>query len=175
MPIRHADARDDAANDADKALVRAADKEIVEVRSAINLFVGRAVDRTAVVPGEADNRGRSEHIGVEHAMTILGHKSGSRFGNAIIPSQLLDFVVMLVEAIPMFKVCKCCDTKGPFVEQRPLVVKVIGTTDHPAAHIARCARLRPIKSIGIVVKSNRATMAKLLGLHVKRCNRLTKA
>lgn len=74
MHIRHADAADDTANNSDKTLIGAADEEVFEMRAAIELFFGRAVDRAALVPGEADNGGGREHIRIHHPMPVVGHK-----------------------------------------------------------------------------------------------------
>lgn len=55
MHVRHADAIDDAADDADEALVGAADKEIAEMAGCAVEFLlrGAAINGTIIVPGEA--------------------------------------------------------------------------------------------------------------------------
>ena len=59
MAVRHRDAAGDAADDADEALVGAADEQVLQVRGAVELLVGRAVDRAVVVAGEADDGRRA--------------------------------------------------------------------------------------------------------------------
>ena len=49
VPVGHRDAAGDAADDADQALVGAADEEVVEMRAAAELLVRRAVDRAVFV------------------------------------------------------------------------------------------------------------------------------
>src|SRR6187551_932838 len=64
MPIRHRDAARDAADNADEALVGTADKEVFQMRVAIELFLRRAVDCAVVVAGKTHDRCRREHIGI---------------------------------------------------------------------------------------------------------------
>lgn len=87
MHICHADAADDAADNSNKSLVGAANEEVFEVRAAIELFFGRAVDRASFVPGEADYGGGRKHVGINHAMSIVGHKTDSGLGDSIVPTK----------------------------------------------------------------------------------------
>ena len=49
MPVGHRDAAGDAADDADEALVGAADEQVFEMRAAVELLFRRAVDGAVVV------------------------------------------------------------------------------------------------------------------------------
>ena len=86
VQVRHGDAAGNAADDADEALVGAADKKVFEVRPAVELFFRRAVHRPVVVSGVAHDRGRRKHVGVDNVATVVGHKPNGRLGDAIIPS-----------------------------------------------------------------------------------------
>src|SRR5262245_52294443 len=67
VPVGHRDSAGDAADDANEALVGAANEKILQVRAAVELFLRRAVYRAIVVAGETHDCGRSEHIGIDDA------------------------------------------------------------------------------------------------------------
>ena len=87
MHVRHADAADNAADDANETLIGTTNKKIVQVRTAVELFFGCAVDRAALVAREAHDRGRREHVGVDHTTAVIGNKPHCRGGHAIVPAE----------------------------------------------------------------------------------------
>ena len=56
VPVGHRDAADDGADDADKALIGAADEQVFQVRGAVPLLFRRAVHGAVFVAGEAADR-----------------------------------------------------------------------------------------------------------------------
>src|SRR5260221_5522547 len=72
MPVGHRDAADQCADDAQVALVGAAEIEVLHARSAVELLVGRTVNCPILMAGvPADGRG-SEHVGIHHAAAEIG-------------------------------------------------------------------------------------------------------
>ena len=67
MAVCHADAADDRTHDSDETLVRSAQENIGQMRGPIQLFVGRTINGTVVVPSEAADGFWREDVGIDHA------------------------------------------------------------------------------------------------------------
>jgi len=131
MPIRHTNAAGDRANDADEALVGAADEEVLQMRHAVNLFVRRAVDGAVVVAGEANDRRRRKHIGVDNMPTVIGDESHRRGRDSVVPPQLFESVGIFLQRPPAIEVRQGRDPHRAVVE-RLVVGEIIGRADHAA-------------------------------------------
>ena len=65
MLVGDRDAADDRTHDAHEALIRTADKQVLDGSCAVEPFIRRAIHGPVVVPSEAANRLGCEKIGID--------------------------------------------------------------------------------------------------------------
>ena len=104
MDICHRDAAHHCADDADVSLISAAEEKIVEVRCAVELFVGRTVHRSVVVPGESLDRLGSEDVGVNHVRTEVGSEPDTRCNAFVVPAKFGSMIIFFRKIVPTIKV-----------------------------------------------------------------------
>ena len=84
MLVGHGYPADDRADDANEALVRAANKQVLEMCGAVELFFRCAIDCAVVVPCKPSNGRWSKHVGVDNVPTEIGHESHRRFSGPFV-------------------------------------------------------------------------------------------
>ena len=95
MPVGHADAADDRADDSHKPLIGSAQKNVGQVSGAVELFIRRAVDGTVVVPREPANRFGSEDVGIDDIGSKVGHETNRRGNSFVVLNHFFCFVLFL--------------------------------------------------------------------------------
>ena len=136
------DAADHRADDADEALVGAADEQVLQVRRAVELLFGRAVDRAVLVPGEAANRRRREHVGVDHAAAEVGHEAhGRRRPSDRTSCSLAADIPLSASVCQRSKLASAVMRITSLVQRLARRRKLFGRADHAAAHVDQLVRL----------------------------------
>src|SRR4051794_30657318 len=100
----------------------------------------------------ADGRGR-EHVGVDYAAAKIGHEANGGGGEAVVPAQLGELVVVLIERFPAHEMGKGGDSDHIVGEFAVLgrVSEIIGGANHACADVAQLfGRLAPVKLFGVV-------------------------
>src|SRR5687768_14540384 len=101
VAVGHGDAAGDAADDADEALVGSANEQVFEMRAAVELLFRCAVHRAVIVARVANDRGGSEHVGVDDAAAVIGDEPYGRLGDPVVPAELFETVGFFVELAPV--------------------------------------------------------------------------
>ncbi len=72
MHVGDRDAADDGTDDANKALVGAAQEQVLQMGGAIQFLVGRTINRPVVMRCEPSDGFGSEHIGIDDVLSKIG-------------------------------------------------------------------------------------------------------
>src|SRR5262245_39487498 len=88
MPVGHRNTADERADDAQIALIGTTQVEVLHVGCSVEPLLGRAVNCTVLVAGEATNCRWGKHVGIDHAVAKIRHKSHGRGRKPIIPAEL---------------------------------------------------------------------------------------
>src|SRR5262245_62792312 len=98
--IGHGDAGEHRADDAEVALVGAAEEEMVDVRRPRPALLRRAVDAAVDVAGEFSDGPRREHVGIDDGAAEIGEMSSRGCEDAVGPDRFPGRVIVVAEVHP---------------------------------------------------------------------------
>ncbi len=170
VAIGHRDATDNCTDDPDKALIGAAEKQVLQVRGPVEPFFRSSVDGSVIVRGETTNCFGGKDISVDHMPTEIRHEPDRGSHRGIVPSQLLPLIITLFQRGPAIGVGDGGESNKPSVQFSffASIFVVVGRADDTGSDIAQLVSASfPVKRFAIIKKDDGFIEAEGLGLAIE--------
>ena len=110
MAVCHRDAADDGTYDADEPLIGSAQKQILQMRSAIEFLLRRSIHSSVVMRCKSPDCLGCKNVRFDHMPSEIWDESHARRDSCIVPAVFLTLVLSLVQTVPTIRIGYRCQT-----------------------------------------------------------------